>query len=47
MRALGLGLHVDSAWFCSDRCVAAAAEQRLREIGAKTTELVSPALRLG
>lgn len=47
VRALGLGLHVDSAWFCSDRCVAAAAEQRLREIGARTTELVSPALRLG
>ena len=47
VRALGLGLHVDSAWFCSDRCVAAEAERRLRDVGARTAELVSPALRLG
>lgn len=47
IRALGLGLRVDSAWFCSDRCVAAVAEQRLRDIGARITETQVPPQRLG
>lgn len=47
VRALKIGLYVDAVWFCSDACVEADAERRLRDVGARTAALVAPALRLG
>jgi hypothetical protein len=47
VRALKIGLQVDGAWFCSDRCVKASAEDRLRSVGARVGDLIAPALRLG
>ncbi len=47
VRAIGLGLRVDGAWFCSDRCVEADATRRLREVRAREASKQSPSLRLG
>jgi Type II secretion system (T2SS), protein E, N-terminal domain len=42
-----IGLHVDDAWFCSNLCVEAEAERRLREAQARENAPPPPALRLG
>jgi len=47
VRVLGLGLKVDGAWFCSDRCVEAAATRRLSEVRTREATRQTPALRLG
>jgi hypothetical protein len=47
VRVLGLGLKLDGAWFCSDRCVEAAATRRLSEVRTRETTRQTPALRLG
>lgn len=47
IRLLTLGLRVDDAWFCSNRCVKADVERRLRDVGAKPELPAAPAARLG
>ncbi|MEQ1871755.1 MAG: hypothetical protein ABL961_17195, partial [Vicinamibacterales bacterium] len=42
VRALGLGVRLDHAWFCSNRCVTAEAADRLRQIAA-SEPLATPA----
>lgn len=42
-----LGLHVDGEWFCSDACVQADAERRLRGVRPPEVAPKAPALRLG
>jgi hypothetical protein len=47
VRLLGLGLKVDGAWFCSDRCVEADATRRLEDVRTREVSRQTPSLRLG
>jgi len=48
VRAAGLGLRVDGAWFCSRTCVESVTQQRLRGVPRPASQVPAiPALRLG
>lgn len=47
VRLAKLGIHMDGAWFCADRCVKAAAAERLRSARAADPSRRRPARRLG
>jgi hypothetical protein len=47
VRLFGLGLKVDGAWFCSDRCVEAEATRRLQDVRSRDIVRQTPLLRLG